>query len=143
MGNLSTIRDLLFQQDTLDLIFQKFGLQNNNSLIPWGNGFALMDQIGNISNFIDVDSNNNLIFQNATHSAIDKVSSVSSGQYQLYNHDHLIGTLFEYPDHVHTGQDFFMNLDTYDITDIVGQVTDIHADVASSLLDMDNLFDLF
>jgi hypothetical protein len=136
---MEDIRDLLFQQETLNLLLKKWGVSEKSTLIPWSNGFALTDQSGNITNYLNIDSNGQLLLQEHNFSAVGSVSSVSNGQYQIYNNHHLVGNLFNNPDSFTE----YLNLDQNGTAETLSQVLDIDVDSVDSLLNITDIIDVF
>ncbi|PEP14046.1 hypothetical protein [Bacillus wiedmannii] len=139
---MENIRDLLFQQNTLDLLFKKWGVSKNSIMIPWNNGFALTNQAGNITNYLNIDSNGQLLFQNNDFSTIGSVSSVSDMQYQIYDQHHLIGHLFNSPN-TYSNLDSFFDLTQNDAATTLSHVLDIDVDSVDSLLNVNDIIDFF
>ncbi|MCZ8537234.1 hypothetical protein M9R32_08590 [Paenisporosarcina quisquiliarum] len=107
---MENVRDLFFQQDTLKMLLEKCGVVGDDVIIPWNGGLALTDQVGNITNYLTIDTNGQLLLQNGNFDTISSVSSVADHQFQVHDHQQIIGQLFT--SH-HTG-----NLDSY--LDLVG-----------------------
>lgn len=134
---MENIRDLLFNQDTLDLLLEKWGIAGQSFLIPWSNGFALTDQVGNITNYLNIDANGQLLFQNQDFSTIGSVSSVSDFQYQLYNGHQLTGNLFT------NDVASFLDLTHDGTSELLSDVLDLDVDSVDTLLNINDLIDFF
>ena len=107
---MEDIRSLLMHQETLDVVLEKIGLTKDQNLIPWIDGFALTDNTGNITNYLNIDTNGKLLVQDKSFETNGHVESVVDGQYQIYENHNLIGTLFTSLDDRHDIVEF-LNFD--------------------------------
>lgn len=145
---MEQIKDILFNQKTLDVLMEKQLIEGDLSIIPWGEGFALVDKLGKIVKYINIDANNQLIFQNTNFLRETTVSSVSPNQYHIYEQNGILGTLFTYPESNYSELDFFLESTSVDVTDalevpdVLSQVLDIDVDMADSIIDMSDIWDL-
>lgn len=138
---MESIRNLLMNKDTLDVVIEKSGLNKDQTLMPWGDGFALTDKVGNITNYLNIDSNGRLLIQDKNFSASGQVDSVVEGQYQLYENSNLIGTLFTNPD-IHGELTGFLNFDFNEGIDAIDSLINVGSeslDPLSVIIDKLNL----
>ncbi|USK83588.1 hypothetical protein [Peribacillus asahii] len=138
---MENVKDLFFRQDSLKTLLEKWGLGGDAVMIPWNGGFALTDQAGNITNYLTIDPNGQLLLQNGHFGTIGSVSSVADHQFQVHDHQHIIGQLFT--SHHAGNLDSYLDLTGDGATETMRSVLDLDIDSVDTIMNISDIIDFY